>query len=130
MRVAKRRKLFEATISLEWREIGMSTGQTNCHRFDEQATNENTVQQTRQPSTQHSCGRALDYKIEEIVALTIAVIAGYEGAISFHTYNAIHAGACAEEISDILNIITLMGARVDGLCQALVNKAIQEAQIS
>lgn len=52
---------------------------------------------------------ALDSKTKELIAMAIAVAARCDGCISFHTQDALNAGASEAEISDALSVAVLMG---------------------
>lgn len=52
---------------------------------------------------------ALDQKMKELIALAIAVAARCDGCISFHTQDALNAGATEAEITDALGVAILMG---------------------
>ena len=52
---------------------------------------------------------ALDTKTKELIALAIAVAARCDGCIAYHTYDALRAGAGADEISETLSVAVLMG---------------------
>ena len=52
---------------------------------------------------------ALDVKIKELIALAIAVAARCDGCISFHTSDALNAGASEQEITDALSVAVMMG---------------------
>ncbi len=60
----------------------------------------------------HAAGSApgaLDTKTKELIALAIAVAARCDGCISFHTHDAMKAGASRAEITDALGVSILMG---------------------
>ena len=52
---------------------------------------------------------ALDTRTKELIALAISVAARCDDCIAHHTYDALHAGATREEISDALGVAILMG---------------------
>lgn len=52
---------------------------------------------------------ALDTKTKELIALAIAVVSRCDGCISFHTHDALEAGANEKEITEALGIAILMG---------------------
>jgi AhpD family alkylhydroperoxidase len=54
---------------------------------------------------------ALDAKTKELIALAIAVAAQTDGCITFHTHDALEAGASRSEIMDALGVAILMGGR-------------------
>ncbi len=56
-----------------------------------------------------SADGALDGKTKELIALAIGVAARCDGCISFHTHDALKAGATREEITDALGVAVLMG---------------------
>ena len=56
-----------------------------------------------------SANGALDGNTKELIALAIAVTARCDGCISFHTHDALKAGASREEITDALGVAVLMG---------------------
>ncbi|MEZ5758359.1 MAG: carboxymuconolactone decarboxylase family protein [Emcibacteraceae bacterium] len=52
---------------------------------------------------------ALNKKTKELIALAIAVVSRCDGCISFHTHDALEAGASEQEITEALGIAILMG---------------------
>ena len=52
---------------------------------------------------------ALDGKTKELIALAIGVASRCDGCISFHTHDAMKAGATRAEITDALGVAVLMG---------------------
>jgi len=102
----------------------MSTEHRSFHRLYETVAADSEYQRSR---TRHNCAAALDDKSQGIVALTAALVAGHEACVSFHAHKAIQAGASAQEINELLNILMLMDAGVQGACLAVVKAAISEA---
>jgi len=51
----------------------------------------------------------LSAKTKELIALAIAVVSRCDGCISFHTHDALKAGATEGEITEALNVAILMG---------------------
>ena len=69
---------------------------------------------------------ALDRKTKELMALGIAISLRCEGCVTFHTHDAMKAGASAEEVIDTIGVAIMMGggpAVVYG-CEAL--EALEE----
>ncbi len=52
---------------------------------------------------------ALEQKVKELVALGIAIHAQCESCISFHTHDALKAGATRAEIIEVIGVAALMG---------------------
>ncbi len=76
-------------------------------------------------------GGALDKKTKELIALAIAVVSRCDGCISFHTHDALEAGASEQEVSEALGVAVLMGGGpamvyathvVDAMTQFKTNK--------
>ena len=54
-------------------------------------------------------GGALDTKTKELIALSIGIAVHCDGCISFHTYEALQAGASHEEIVETIGVAVMMG---------------------
>jgi len=52
---------------------------------------------------------ALSTKMKELIAIAISISAGCEGCISYHTHNALGAGATRQEILETIGVAILMG---------------------
>ena len=52
---------------------------------------------------------ALDTKVKELIALSIAVAKRCDGCIAFHTHDALQAGASPDEIAEALGVAVMMG---------------------
>jgi AhpD family alkylhydroperoxidase len=47
--------------------------------------------------------------MKELIAIAISISAGCEGCISYHTHNALGAGATRQEILETIGVAILMG---------------------
>lgn len=66
-------------------------------------------------------GGALNPKVKELIALSIAIAVRCDGCIAFHVHDALEAGATKAEIAETIGVAILMGggpAVVYG-CEAL-----------
>ncbi len=52
---------------------------------------------------------ALPAKVKELIALAISITSHCDGCISFHTHDALKAGATREEIAEAIGVAILMG---------------------
>jgi AhpD family alkylhydroperoxidase len=64
---------------------------------------------------------ALDGKTKELIALAIGIAVHCDGCISYHTHDALEAGASREEIVDVIGVAVMMGGGPSIVygCQAL-----------
>ncbi len=69
---------------------------------------------------------ALYGKTKELIALAIAVAARCDGCISFHTHDALKAGASREEITDALGVAIMMGGGPSVMYATHVVEAIEQ----
>ena len=52
---------------------------------------------------------AMDTKTKEMMALSISIVVGCEGCISYHAHDAIAAGATRQELMETICVGLLMG---------------------
>jgi len=52
---------------------------------------------------------ALDTKVKELIALAIGIAVHCDGCISYHTHDALEAGATREEIVETIGVAVMMG---------------------
>ncbi len=71
---------------------------------------------------------ALDPRTKELIALAIGIAVHCDGCISFHTHEALEAGASREEIVDVIGVAVMMGGGPSVVygCQAL--EAVEQFQ--
>ena len=64
---------------------------------------------------------ALDAKTKELIALAIGIAVHCDGCISYHTHDALEAGASREEIVEVIGVAVMMGGGPSVVygCQAL-----------
>lgn len=64
---------------------------------------------------------ALDAKTKELIALAIGIAVHCDGCISYHTHDALEAGASREEIIEVIGVAVMMGGGPSVVygCQAL-----------
>lgn len=51
----------------------------------------------------------LSAKVKELIALAVSITSHCDGCISFHTHDALKAGASREEIAEAVGVAVLMG---------------------
>jgi len=73
-----------------------------------------------------STAGALEPKVKELIALALAVGGHCDGCISFHTKDALKAGATKEEILETLSVSILMGGGPSVTYAAHVMEAMEE----
>jgi AhpD family alkylhydroperoxidase len=78
--------------------------------------------------TNASTSGELDQKTKELIALAIAVVTHCDDCISFHTHDALQAGASKEEIMEALDVAILMGGGPAMMYALHVIKAVEEFQ--
>jgi len=64
---------------------------------------------------------ALNPKTKELIALAIGIAVHCDGCISYHTHDALQAGASREEIVEVIGVAVMMGGGPSVVygCQAL-----------
>ncbi len=71
---------------------------------------------------------ALDAKTKELIALAIGVVARCDGCLTFHTHDALRAGATEAEIMEALGVAVLMGGGPSVMYATHVIEAMQDVQ--
>ena len=71
---------------------------------------------------------ALSAQQKELIALGIAIAARCDGCITFHVYEALHAGATLEEIGECIGVAVLMGGGPSVIYGAHALDAVEQFQ--
>jgi AhpD family alkylhydroperoxidase len=77
-----------------------------------------------------SADGALDAKTKELIALSIGIAVHCDGCISYHTHDALTAGASREEIIETIGVAVMMGGGPSVVygCEAL--EAVEQFQMA
>jgi AhpD family alkylhydroperoxidase len=68
----------------------------------------------------------LDTKAKELIALAIGVSLRCDSCISFHTHDALGAGATKEEILEVLSVAVMMGGGPSVMYATHVVEAVEQ----
>lgn len=73
---------------------------------------------------------ALPAKTKELIALAISITSHCDGCISFHTHDALRAGATAAEIEETVGVAILMGGGPAAVYGADALEALKQFEAS